>query len=90
MLAVRDFSTLASRRNVPTFQAPADRSRFDVGWAWSEDVSARIRWYIANHNRRFPTKCAKFGGHALVSLDAQLFNEGTMTLSDTISRGLWD
>jgi hypothetical protein len=55
-----------------------------------EDVRARVKHCLAAHNRMFPTKYAKFAGRPLVSLDAQLFNEGTMPLGDTISRGLWD
>jgi len=55
-----------------------------------EDVRARVKHCVAAHNRMFPTKYAKFAGRPLVSLDAQLFNEGTMTLGDTISCGLWD
>jgi hypothetical protein len=42
------------------------------------------------YNRMFPTKYAKFAGRPLLSLDAQLFDEGAMTQGDTISRGLWD
>jgi len=52
-----------------------------------EDVRARVKHCIAAHNRMFPTKNAKFAGRPLVSLDAQLFCEGTMTLGDTISHG---
>jgi hypothetical protein len=55
-----------------------------------EDVRARVKHCVAAHSRMFPTKYAKFAGRPLVSLDAQLFNEGTMTLGDTISCGLWD
>jgi len=49
-----------------------------------EDVSARVKHYVAAHNRMFPTK------FAMRSLDARLFDNGMMTLGDTISRGLWD
>jgi hypothetical protein len=38
----------------------------------------------------FPTKFAKFGDRPLVSLDDVLFDGGTTTRGDTISRGLWD
>jgi hypothetical protein len=38
----------------------------------------------------FPTNYATFAGRRLVSLDAQLFEDGSTTLGDTISRGLWD
>jgi len=55
-----------------------------------EDVRPRVKLFIAAHDRMFPTKYAKFAGRPLVSLDARLFDEGTMTLGDTISRGFWD
>jgi hypothetical protein len=44
---------------------------------------------IADHNKRFPTKYAKFGNSPLVSLDEVLFEDGTTTRGDTVSRGLW-
>ena len=56
----------------------------------SENVRARVKHYVAAHNRMFPTKYAKFAGRPLVWLDAQLFDQGAMTLGDTISRGPWD
>jgi hypothetical protein len=55
-----------------------------------EDVRARIQSYITAHNRMFPTKYAKFGNSPLVSLDEVLFEDGTATRGDTVSRGLWD
>jgi hypothetical protein len=55
-----------------------------------EDVKARVSSYVSAHNRRFPTKYAKFGNSPLVSLDEVLFEDGTATRGDTISRGLWD
>ena len=55
-----------------------------------EDVKARIQTYITAHNRMFPTKYAKFGDSPLVSLDQALFEDGSTTRGDTISRGLWD
>jgi hypothetical protein len=55
-----------------------------------EDVQTRIRWHIADHNKRFPTKYAKFGDSPLVSLDEVLFDDGTATRGDNVSRGLWD
>jgi hypothetical protein len=54
------------------------------------DVGARVKHYITEHNRRFPTKFAKFGNSPLVSLDEQMFEDGLTTLGDTITRGLWD
>ena len=55
-----------------------------------EDVPDRVKWYIKDHERRFPTKYAKFGNDPLVSLDEMLFDDGTTTRGDTVSRGLWD
>jgi hypothetical protein len=55
-----------------------------------EDVPIRIRKYIADFNHEFPTKYRKFGDSPLVSLDEVLFDDGTATRGDTVSRGLWD
>ena len=55
-----------------------------------EDVRGRIQTYITAHNRMYPTKFAKFGNSPLVSLDEVMFEEGSMTRGDTVSRGLWD
>ena len=55
-----------------------------------EDVPTRVKHCVGAYNRMFPTKYAKFAGRPLLSLDAQLFDEGAMTLGDSISRGLWD
>jgi hypothetical protein len=49
-----------------------------------------VKWYIADHDRRFPSKYAKFGNSPLVSLDELLFDDGPTTRGDTITRGLWD
>jgi hypothetical protein len=53
-------------------------------------VRSRANLYIAEFNRMFPTKYAKFGGSQLVSLDEVLFVDGSTTRGDTVSRGLWD
>jgi hypothetical protein len=55
-----------------------------------EDVKERVRTYIAAHNRMYPTKFAKFGNSPLVSLDEVMFEDGSTTRGDTVSRGLWD
>lgn len=55
-----------------------------------EDVRARIKSYVASHNRMFPTKYAKFGDSPLVSLDESLFDNGSGTRGDIVTRGLWD
>jgi hypothetical protein len=55
-----------------------------------DDVRARVKRYIADHNRMFPTNFAKFGDARLVSLDEVLFEDGTTTRGDNVSQGLWD
>jgi hypothetical protein len=55
-----------------------------------KDVPARVKVYVAEFNKLFPTKYAKFGNSPLVSLDEVLFDDGTATRGDTVSRGLWD
>src|SRR5271169_6127706 len=61
-----------------------------VGSLRREDVGARVKHYIAAHNRMFPTNFAKFGDSPLVSLDEVLFDNGATTRGDTVTRGLWD
>jgi hypothetical protein len=55
-----------------------------------EDVRVRVQAYVTAHNRMFPTKFAKFGNALLLSLDEVMFEDGTATRGDTVSRGLWD
>lgn len=38
----------------------------------------------------FAPKFRKFGDSSLVSLDEVLFDDGSTTRGDTVSRGLWD
>ncbi|MEK9284747.1 MULTISPECIES: hypothetical protein [unclassified Bradyrhizobium] len=45
---------------------------------------------VGEQEREFPTKFRKFGDSLLVSLDEQLFEDGTATRGDSVSRGLWD
>jgi hypothetical protein len=53
-------------------------------------IGEKIRWYIKAHYRAFPVNFAKFGNSRLVSLDEVMFDDGTATRGDTVSRGLWD
>jgi hypothetical protein len=53
-------------------------------------VAARVQTYVAAHNRLFPTKFAKFGDSALLSLDEVMFDDRTATRGDKVSGGLWD
>jgi hypothetical protein len=61
-----------------------------VGTLARADVPARAKVYIAELNKLFPTNYAKFGNSPLVSLDEVLFEDGSTTWGDTVSRGLWD
>jgi hypothetical protein len=54
------------------------------------DVPTRVQQFMTAHNRMFPTKYAKFGDSPLLSLDEALFDDGTATRADAVSRGLWD
>jgi hypothetical protein len=55
-----------------------------------DDVRARVASYITAYNRTYPTKFAKFGDSPLVSLDEVMFEDGSTTRGDTVSRTLWD
>ncbi|PDT68578.1 hypothetical protein CO683_15340 [Bradyrhizobium ottawaense] len=55
-----------------------------------EDVRAQVKQFTAGHNRMFPTNYAKFGDSPLLSLDEALFEDGSGTRGDNVSRGLWD
>jgi hypothetical protein len=55
-----------------------------------DQVRARVQQFVKDHNRIFPTKYAKFGNSPLLSLDEMLFDDGTATRGDAVSRGLWD
>jgi hypothetical protein len=55
-----------------------------------EDVRSRVKNYITEHNRMFPTNFAKFGDSKVVSLDEVLFEGAATTRGDTISQGLGD
>jgi hypothetical protein len=54
------------------------------------EVPGRVKVYIAELNKLYPTQYRKFGDSLLVSLDEVLFEDGTATRGDTVSRGLWD
>ncbi len=55
-----------------------------------DQVKVRVQRFVADHNRLFPTKYAKFGNSPLVSLDEVMFEDGSTTRGDNLSRGLWD
>ena len=51
---------------------------------------ARFQQFVTSHNRMFPTSYARFGHSPLVSLDEVIFEDGSTTRGDTVSRSLWD
>ena len=55
-----------------------------------EEVRARVGNYVTAYYRMYSTKFAKFGDRPLVSLDEVLFEDGSTTRGDTVSRSLWD
>jgi hypothetical protein len=55
-----------------------------------DEVPGRIKALKTDQERLFPMKYRKFGDSALVSLDEVLFEDGSTTRGDTVSRGLWD
>ena len=55
-----------------------------------DEVRIRVKHYINEHDRMFPTKYRRFGDSPLVSLDEAVFDDGSTTRGDTVSRGLWD
>jgi hypothetical protein len=55
-----------------------------------DQVKVRVQRFVTEHNRMFPSKFAKFGNSPLVSLDELMFEDGSTTRGDTVSRSLWD
>jgi hypothetical protein len=55
-----------------------------------DEVHARVKSYIAEMNNLYPTKYRKFGDSLLVSLDEVLFDDGSTTRGDAVTRGFWD
>jgi hypothetical protein len=55
-----------------------------------DQVKLRLQEFVLLENRMFPIKYRKFGNSTLVSLDDLMFDDGTTTRGDTVSRGLWD
>ena len=53
-----------------------------------DEVKARVQRFVAAHNRE--ANKHGVGKYGLWSIDAPAFAEGSTTLGDTISRGLWD
>ncbi len=53
-------------------------------------LKQHLRRFLVAYNRQHPGKYAKFGNSPLVSLEEVLFDGGSTTRGDTISRGLWD
>lgn len=55
-----------------------------------QDVPQRVRWFVSEREKQFPTKYRKFGDSLLLSLDEVLFDDGSGTRGDNVSHGLWD
>jgi hypothetical protein len=55
-----------------------------------KQLSQHIRRFVADYNRQHPGKFAKFGKSRLISLDQPLFDGGSGTIGETVSRSLWD
>ncbi|WFU68581.1 hypothetical protein [Bradyrhizobium sp. CB2312] len=53
-------------------------------------LKQHIRWFLKDYNRQHPGKFAKFGSGRLVSLDEARFEDGSGTIGDNVTRGLWD
>jgi hypothetical protein len=53
-------------------------------------VQLHLPEFIRAQNAMFPINYAKFGNSPLLSLDEVMFDDGSATRGDTISRGLWD
>jgi hypothetical protein len=55
-----------------------------------EDIPKHIKKLKTEYDRMFPTKFRKFGNGWLVSLDQLAYEDGSTTVGDQVSRGLWD
>lgn len=81
---------------VPSFLRDRDDIVSDIfkalldGSLRHDQVKARVSVFVTEQNRMFPTNFAKFGNSSLVSLDEVLFEDGSTTRGDTVSRSLWD
>jgi hypothetical protein len=56
-------------------------------------AQAKLKARCEHRNIRlqnYPWQYAKFGDALLLSLDEVMFEDGTATRGDTVSRGLWD
>ncbi|MBJ7405942.1 MAG: hypothetical protein JHD07_22570 [Bradyrhizobium sp.] len=53
-------------------------------------VPALANYFANQHSGQFPTRFAKFGNSPLLSLDEALFDDGSGTVGDKVTRGLWD
>jgi hypothetical protein len=83
---------LAANAPIPERRAIVGHIFEDVlsGALMRADVPTRVRKYIAEFNREFPTKYRKFGDADLLSLDEVMFEDGTATRGDNVSQSLWD
>jgi hypothetical protein len=55
-----------------------------------DEIAGLVAQAVAAHNKLFPLKFRKFGDARLISLDELAFEDGSTTIGDQVSRGLWD
>lgn len=62
----------------------------DTGKITRDQLRDRVSFHMKEANKMFAPKFSKFGNSQLLSLDALAFEDGTTTIGDSVSRGLWD
>jgi hypothetical protein len=65
-------------------------AELSTGKITRDQLRDRIKFYMGEANKMFAPKFRKFGEAKLVSLDELVFDDGTTTIGDNVSRGLWD
>jgi hypothetical protein len=65
-------------------------AELSAGKITRDELRVRIKFYMGQATKMFAPKFRKFGDAKLVSLDEVLFDDGSATIGDTVSRGLWD
>jgi hypothetical protein len=63
---------------------------FHVGKITRDQLRQSVLFHTGEENKLFATKFNKFGNAKLLSLDEVIFEDGSTTIGDTVSRGLWD
>ena len=65
-------------------------AELSAGKITRDQLSARIKFYMAEANKMFAPKFRKFGDAKMVSLDELAFDDGSTTIGENVIRGLWD